>query len=188
MKKKIVVCMCLIGVLVFVTGCSTEKELSDTTDVEQEVVEEESKDVLKENEFVKDDVVNKFIKDYNGISPYPISNISQGNIKTKFFGYSNNCYLEMINSTSSFNLSINGGNDSKDIDKILEVYKYSIKVFDETISDDQINKSIDDFKNSKYMIEDYSLTENITILYKPVIEVSYGKTDCRIDIQVVDYQ
>lgn len=191
MKGKIftiILCLCLS---IFISGCTSEEEpMTNTNKTESNI--EENIIVPPENEYAKDDVVNKFIKEYNDISPYSINNISEGNIRTKFFGYSNDCYLEMINANDAyaevFSLSINGGKEEKWYDKILEVYKYSVKVLDPTITNERIEEFINEVKKSNYRIIDYQLTDTIKVSFYSIVELSYGKTDCRIDIEASDFK
>lgn len=63
--------------------------------------------------YAEDTVVNRFITEFNQNSAYEITDISKGNIRTKYFGYANGRYLEMINANDAaaeaFSLTINGG-------------------------------------------------------------------------------
>ena len=47
--------------------------------------------------------------------------ITKGNIRTKFFAYANDCYIEMINANDAtaecFSISINGGKEITERDK-----------------------------------------------------------------------
>lgn len=144
-----------------------------------------------ENEYAEDNIVNKFIVEYNSLSTNDINNIEKGNIRTKYFGYSNECYLELLNANNSnsksFNITINGTNEEPSIDKIFVVYKEAIKVLEPTLNVQQINESISTLKSSQYLKE-IKLGDNIKIAYYPITELSWGKTKCRIEISSSNYK
>lgn len=136
--------------------------------------------------YADDEVVNKFISAFNAHSQYRFSDISNGNIRTKYFGTVNECYIEMINATEStagsFCVKINGGQKDSDQERMLEVFKDVVYVLDPSVSDDKIQEAIDYFCAKGVLVEEYTLGENIVITYVPIVEVSYGKTSCRVDI------
>ena len=146
-----------------------------------------------ENTYASDDVVNRFINEFNKYSDFEMSNITKGNIRTKFFAYANDCYIEMINANTAsakcFSISINGGKETDDRTKMLEVAADVIKVLDSSIADDKIAQTITYLEGEKYMVSDYKITEDVLVeTYVPIVELSYGKSDCRIDIISYDYK
>lgn len=146
-----------------------------------------------ENTYASDDVVNRFIDEFNKYSDFEMSNIAKGNIRTKFFAYANDCYIEMINANTAsakcFSISINGGKETSDRTKILEVATNVIKVLDPSIDDNKIAQTITYLEDEKYIVSDYKITEDVLVeTYVPIVELSYGKSDCRIDIIFYDFK
>ena len=136
--------------------------------------------------YAEDQVVNRFISEFNAQSAFEITDISKGNIKTKYFGSANGRYLEMINANDAgaeaFYLTINGGQEDSDKQSMYEVFREAVKVLDSSITDDMIDAAIAEFNNKDVLIEGYVLSDCITITFVPIKELSYGKTSCRIDI------
>lgn len=142
--------------------------------------------------YAKDDVVNRFITEFNSVSSMEITDISQGNIRTKYFGYANGRYLEMINANDavaeSFCLTINGGQESVDKQAMYEVFREAVKVLDPTITDEMIDSALAEFDTKNVLIEGYVIGNNMIITYVPTKELSYGKNSCRIDIYAPNYR
>ena len=44
-------------------------------------------------------------------------------------------------------------------------------------------------EGEEYMVNDYKITDNVIVeTYVPIVELSYGKSDCRVDIISKDYK
>lgn len=142
--------------------------------------------------YAEDNVVNRFITEFNQNSAYEITDISKGNIRTKYFGYANGRYLEMINANGAaaeaFSLTINGGQETADKQTMYEVFREAVKVLDPAITDEMIDTALAEFDNRDVLIEGYTIGDGITITYVPIKELSYGKTSCRIDILASNYK
>lgn len=142
--------------------------------------------------YAEDTVVNRFITEFNQNSAYEITDISKGNIRTKYFGYANGRYLEMINANDAaaeaFSLTINGGQETADKQTMYEVFREAVKVLDPAITDEMIDTALAEFDNRDVLIEGYTIGDSITITYVPIKELSYGKTSCRIDILASNYK
>lgn len=142
--------------------------------------------------YAEDKVVNRFITEFNNNSIYEITNITKGNIRTKYFAYVNGRYIEMINANGAaaeaFCLTINGGQEENDKQTMYEVFKEAVKVIDPSITQEMIDIAISEFDNKDTLIEGYPLGDSITITYVPTKELSYGKNSCRIDISASDYK
>lgn len=187
------------------TGSSITQSSDDTNNGTTDNNSTEDKDIVTsteassdsssnvENTYASDDVVNRFINEFNKYSDFEMSDITKGNIRTKFFAYANDCYIEMINANDAaaecFSISINGGKESADRTKMLEVAADVIKVLDSSITDDKIAQTIMYLEGEQYMVNDYKITEDVLVeTYVPIVELSYGKSDCRIDIISYDYK
>ena len=123
MKKLVFVLLTLILVFSLVACTDTNEydvetqqpEAEQSAEVQQEVVGEENENTTPEEPeviYAEDDVVNRFISEFNEKTKYEMTDISKGNIRTKFFAYANDCYMEMINANDAaaecFSISING--------------------------------------------------------------------------------
>lgn len=165
---------------------SSETEMEDTATT----VSVESKD--NNIVYAEDEVVNRFITEFNSSSSFEITDISKGNIRTKYFGHVNNRYLEMINANdagaASFCLTINGGQKESDKQEMLAVFRESVKVFDPSISDEESNAAINDFVGNDVLVEGYAIGSHIIITYVPSKELSWGTSKCRIDMAVDNYK
>ena len=143
--------------------------------------------------YAEDTVVNRFITEFNNKSGYDFSDIRKGNIKTKYYAYANECYVEILNANDAyaecFSVSINGGKEISDRDKMFAVFKQVVKTLDNSITDAQINSAIEYLKAQEYMVSDYKISDSVTVeTYKPIVELSYGKSDCRIDVISSNYK
>ena len=142
--------------------------------------------------YAEDQVVNRFISEFNAQSAFEITDISKGNIRTKYFGSAYGRYLEMINANDAgaeaFCLTINGGQEDSEKQSMYEVFREAVKVLDSSITDDMIDAAISEFNNKDVLIEGYVLSDCITITFVPIKELSYGKTSCRIDINASNYK
>ena len=99
----------------------------------------------------------------------------------------------MINANDAaaecFSISINGGKEPADRRKMLEVATDVIKVLDLSIDDNKIAQTITYLEGEQYMVSDYKITEDVFVeTYVPIVELSYGKSDCRIDIISYDFK
>ena len=138
-------------------------------------------------QYAEDELINKFINEYNAIAQYQMQDISKGNIRTKYHCKVNGCWIEMINATEaaaeSFAISINAGNSDGAEEKAFAVFADMAKVLDSELTDVQINNSILALENG----DKCTLSDDFTIEYSPSAEVSWGKTDCKITITSKNY-
>ena len=174
---------------------SSSQNSTDNNEItKQESSEEETNNAGQgETVYASDELVNRFINEFNSNSGFPMSEITKGNIRTKFFAYANDCYIEMINANGAaaecFSISINGGKETSERDKMFKVAADVIKVLDPSIDDNKISQVITYLEGEEYMVSDYAITDNVIIeTYVPIVELSYGKSDCRIDIISKNYK
>ena len=143
------------------------------------------------NEYVDDTVVNNFIKNFKAISNYELTDIRKGNIRTKYFVNINGQYCQLLNAINEeancFEIIIDGGNQENDVDKIVNVYKEVIKSLDSTITETQINDTIYKYITAKTTSTTFNINDKITVLFYPSVSLSYGNTDCRIEIITTIY-
>lgn len=171
-------------------GTETHRVKSEVdTKVQQKNDEETVPGILEEPTVVyaNDGVVNRFISEFNEKTAYEMTDISKGNIRTKFFAYANDCYIEMINANDAaaeyFSISINGGKEISERDKMFSVFAETLKVLDPLLTDDTISEAVEHLKSEQYMVNDYKISDTVTVKnYVPIVELSYGKSSCRIDV------
>lgn len=146
------------------------------------------------NKYSEDDIIDQFITDYNEISQYQMTDIEKGNIRTKYFGHTNECSIEMINATGelaeAFCVTINGGNNKEITEKMFEVFPEFIHTLDSSVTDEQIQQAIADFKDRNVLSEGYKLSDSITITYVPLLFREDGSllSSSRIDIDSSTYR
>lgn len=172
-----------------------QAESSVDTEVQQESTKETAPEVPEEPAviYAEDEVVNRFISEFNEKTKYEMTDISKGNIRTKFFAYANNCYVEMINANDAtaecFSISINGGKEISERDEMFDVFAETIKVLDPSVTEEKITEVVNYLKAEQYMVSAYVVSDKVTVeTYVPIVELSYGKSDCRIDVISGDYK
>ena len=154
MRKTIILLLCLVLVSCGTTNKS-KSTIKDTSENNSSGVKKKAKEKLI---YADDEIVNKFISEFQEIAGYEMTDISKGNIRTKYFAYANNCYLEMINATDAgaeaFCISYSFGSLSEE--EIYSVFTDCLKTLGAT--DEEIEKTIADFTTNNdgdYMIEGY---------------------------------
>lgn len=189
----------LIYVLIGISGDSTTQEPAVAEPLTSQKVELTAPIATEKQEpevisivYAEDEVVNRFITEFNNNTEFEITDIREGNIRTKFFGYANDRYLEMINANNAgaeaFSLKINGGQEESDKLSMYDVFRASVKIFDPSITDETIDAVLDEFNSKDVLIEGYKIGDTITVTYVPTKELSWGKNDCRIDILASNYK
>jgi len=97
--------------------------------------------------YAEDDVVNKFITDYNSITSSPITDIKKGNIRTKYFFTTYGFNVEIINATKAAagytTVSING-NMAAHVPEMRDVFHDIVKTFEPNLTDEQIYTFFDE--------------------------------------------
>lgn len=140
-----------------------------------------------------DEKINQFIIEYNAVTRYELADFDKGNIRQKLFGHTNDCYVEMLDPAStsgySFIITINGGNNEEITEKMIEVFPDFIHTLDGSISDEQIEQAISDFRNEPTLRRDYKLGDDLTIDYYPLVFRDDGSwlSSSRIEISSLNY-
>ena len=196
MKNKIISILLIVALFTLVlVSCdtSTNHEPINTSETSNNDNNTSIEENPAQTVYAEDAVVNRFITEFNNKSGYDFSNIRKGNIKTKYYAYADECYVEILNANDAyatyFSVSINGGKEISDRDKMFAVFKQVVKTLDNSITDAQINSAIEYLKAQEYMVSDYKISNSVTVeTYKPIVELSYGKSDCRIDVISSNYK
>ena len=196
--KKILYIFLTVVLAFACSGCGIIKSLQDDSSNNylnsKTSTAENSKETSKKDDlvFAKDNIINRFISEYNNNSNYKMSDISKGNIKTKYFANANNCYIEILNANESisecFCVTVNGGKEISDKNNMFEVTTDILKVLLPTVSNSKINEIITELKEREVGLSNHNITENLTIDYCPIVETSYGKSDCHIKLTSYDYK
>ena len=130
MKNKIISILLIVSLLMLMlVSCDTLTDYESnsdartsnngrTTDDENESTEANKNEQPSQPTYAEDTVVNRFITEFNNNSGYDFTDIRKGNIKTKYFAYANDCYVEILNANGAyaecFSVSINGGKETSD--------------------------------------------------------------------------
>lgn len=192
-KKSGVLIACGVTVgAIFVLGliASTNSAKRDDVSIQSSAPESlvSTTEELEESfQYAEDELINKFINEYNAIAKYQMQDISKGNIRTKYHCSANDCWIEMINATEAaaeaFTISINAGNSEGSGEKAFAVFSDMAKVFDPELTDEKVSSAIALMENG----EKYDLSDEFTVVYSPSVEVSWGKTDYKIEITAKNY-
>lgn len=141
-------------------------------------------------EMIDNELILGFTVEYNAIAEFPLHDFMNGNIDTKYYAYTNDCWTELIDATEEsancFSISINGRNKKETIQKMFSVFPTIITVLDKTLNMSEITKALDSIKKSKY-ITTITIGSNIEVTYVPSVELSYGPSQARIDIYCKNY-
>lgn len=133
-------------------------------------------------EYAKDELVNRFINEYNAIAQYQMQDISKGNIRTKYHGNANDCWIEIINATGAaaeaFTISINAGNSDGAEEKAIAVFTDMAKVLDPELTDEKINEVFLEHEKGEALY----FSDKFSASYSESVEMSWGKTDFEISI------
>lgn len=190
-------CMVLIGFAAnAIDNIRTPKASSaDTTvqaETQQVIASEVSVTEETTPEYAEDELVNRFLTDFISTSSFEVTKISKGNIRTKYFCKVNGCSVKILNANGAaaetFNVTIDAENTDADKIKMLNAAKDMFKVFDASLSDEDIDKIISEFSSSELCIKDYSVGEHIVVSYSPPITPTLGKYIYRIDMSVNNYE
>ena len=189
--KAIKICSISIAafVLLFlVVNVFSKKEEPDVYAPELETQIQTTSEAEITVEYAKDELINKFIKEYNAIAKYQMQDISKGNIRTKYHCKVNGCWIEMINATEAaaeaFTISIDSGNSEGAGEKAFAVFSDMAKVFDPELTDEKINEVISEHKKG----ESLYFSDKFSASYSESVEMSWGKTDFEITIVSKNYK
>ena len=166
----------------------TSEDTAVSADLQEQATDSDTSD--SDNAYAADEVVNRFITDFNKKFDYSFTDIRKGNIRTKYFAYANGCYIELLNANDAaaeqFVIKINF--DGVTQDQIFTVFKDSLTLLG--VSESDINRTIDDLtvnNEGDYMKEDYAINDSISCTYVPTKELSSGTVIGRIDINASNY-
>lgn len=199
MKKTLVLA---VSAMIIFSGCGSsnsstaaeetavEATVADTEENTVEATETQTEETTvakaeeKAEKYVEDEVVNAFIANYNAVSESPFEEITNGNIRTKFYAVSYGYYLELLhaNDTDNMHIRITETNDTAEAGTqgMNNVFHDCIVAIDGTISDDEINEFFDNMASQEYKAED-SIGE-IAVKYSPDKELSSGHSRGYIEI------
>ncbi len=189
MKKVLI--LLFIAMTFILCSCGSpqkaEENSVEPSKTEDTVVEVEEQQI----EYAKDEVINHFISAFNEKSNYEITDIKQGNIRTKFYGKANGVGLEMINVDNYgdkwLSVSISGGKTPETIQAMFDVFSEVIKTVDNTMTEEEITSAVQSVQSITYLVENYEIGQNILITYVPSKELSYGPSDARIDMKIYNF-
>ena len=171
-------------VIVVACGSTSDNDNISQSSTEENVTTEEAT-TEKSVTYADDEVVNQFITDYNSITQSAFSEISKGNIRTKYFANSYGYYCELLNSnaTNKINVTINETNENADLGVagMRDVFHDVAITIDPSLSDDEVYTYFDELVSSEFMKEGDTLG-SMVILYVPDKELSNGHSRGHIEI------
>lgn len=198
MKKVFAV---VLSAMILFSGCGdpgpkdAPQETSAETEEKEEPVDEQAEEpaagqtVTEEpaetdEKYVDNAVVNTFISRYNEISESPLEDITNGNIRTKFFAHSYGYYLELLhaNDTDDIYVKITETNDTADtgVPGMRDVFHDCVTAIDGSLSDDDIYEFFDSLAGQEYNKEES--IGSVSVKYFPDKELSSGHSRGRIEI------
>lgn len=143
----------LVYIMIGIAGKNSNSDVTENSTAvasTQASIEKESED--ESVVYAGDDIVNKFITEYNEQSNYTFTDISKGNIRTKYFAHTNDCYAEILhiaNGVSSelgIDVTISGGQTDEETAKLIEVFPYVVKTIVPSVTDEELTNMVDKFK------------------------------------------
>lgn len=188
-KKKVVIIIAVIVVLLcMLFNCSNDdanenSNIAEENTVEEENVVEEEKEIL----FEGDEVINDFFVKYQELSNTEFKDYSSSKAKSFKCSAENSGYWfdvahhhNSVNDEITLDIRINETNETADagVSAMREVYYYTVKALDNTLSDDDIYKIFDNREEDKGGHD----LNNIHILITPDMELSGGHSRGHIDI------
>lgn len=185
--------------IAFSGGSSNKKQTAnEAPKVESNLVVEnntieETQPEQAENQYSEDDVVERFVTEFNSNTEHQMSDFEKGNIKQKLFGHANNCRIEMLHpantSEYTFIVTVFGGNNEDITEDMFKVVPDMIHTLDGSVSEEQIDQCINDLKTETTLRHDYKLGDDIVIDYYPLIFRDDGSllSESRIEISSFGY-
>ena len=169
------------------SGSSTNTNANTNTAIEQTTnagsTSNESGTNAGATKYADDDVVNAFIANYNGTSGSPFTDISKGNIKTKYYAYSYGYYCELLdsNATKKISVTITETNDNADVGVagMRDVFRDVMKTIDSSLSDDDIYSYFDTMVAGK---QSTGTLSNAEISFTPDVDLSSGHSRGHIEV------
>ena len=129
------------------TVAPTQTVNANTSDSNEKSDEDDASIKEAETVYAEDEVVNQFIIDYNRITNSPITDISQGNIRTKYFFKTYGFRIEIVNATTAAagytTVSINGNMDAH-VPEMRDVFHDVAKTLDPNLADEEIYTFFDE--------------------------------------------
>lgn len=100
---------------------------------------------------VEDDVVRVFVSEYDAVSESPMTDISKGNIRTKYYAHSHGYRLELLHSadTDKISVTISRGGSSEGVDGMRDVFRDVVRAIDPSLTGEQADQFFD------AMLEDF---------------------------------
>ncbi len=183
-KKTIGLALCVMMVFFAACGSTSGSDSMSQTSTEEKVTTEETP-TEESLSYAEDEIVNQFITDYNAITQSEFSDISKGNIRTKYFAYSYGYYCELLNSnaTNKINITINETNENADLGVagMRDIFHDVAITIDPSLSDEEVYAYFDELVSNEFMKEG-DILGSMVILYVPDKELSNGHSRGHIEI------
>lgn len=179
-KYGIIAVAWIVYILIGFTGGDTSN-----TDVQ----DSDSGTVAEQSAYSEDEVVNDFINKYNAISDSDFTNITKGNIRTKYYADSYGYYVELLDAadTNKICVTISETNENADsgVAGMKDIFRDVIKTIDQndgndvTYSDEQIDRYFDAMIEQGYLMED-DTGLGASVTFCPDTDSSRGHIEIRV--------
>ena len=187
-KKIIGIIIGIVVILSLLSLCTNNTSTDDSNTSDENTVEEE---VIEEQTvyFEDDEVVNEFFVNYQNVSNTEFKDFSSIR-KYECSAENSNYYFEVrhlhnINTDeNTLEVRIDESNETADagVSAMREVYYYTVKTLDNTISDEDIYKIFDGKMNEEEGYLGEQTISTLKILITPDLELSGGHSRGHIDI------
>lgn len=127
---------------------------------------------------VEDDVVRVFVSDYDAVSQSPMTDISKGNIRTKYYAYSHGYRLELLHSadTDKISVTISQGGSSEGVDGMRDVFRDVVRAIDPSLTGEQADQFFDSMVAGG-QAEGLGLGDGVKVVFSPDTETWPGHID-----------
>lgn len=166
-------------------GRPAEKQATGQGSLESVTTEEGNQNQKEPEPIADDEIVNSFITSYNAISGSPITEVEDGNIRTKFYGSSYGYYLELshANDTGKIYVSISQTDETAPagVAGMRRVFRDMARAVDPSLTDDEIYSCFDGLLSGGVIAENQPLG-SILVRFVPDVELSNGTSRGHIEL------
>ena len=168
------------------TNSQSQGTASNKADVavQQEVVEstEDGEEDASQDTYIGNAAVHRFVRDYNNISSSPIDGISEGNIRTKYYGYTYDRQIEMLDGDDgALHITVRANYNHPEMAEMRDVFHDVVATLDPTLSDDVIYDAYDRALEENLIVENVQLG-TVTYTWTPTVELSSGPSFGRFEV------
>lgn len=184
-RKGLIIALIILIILGLLMNCSDDEKSSENSTTDETTAEETIND--KEVLFEKDELINDFFVKYQELSNTEFKDFSSQ--RTYWCSAENSGYWFDVSNysdtTGVLEVRINETNETADagVPAMREVYYYTVKTLDNTLSDEDIYRIFDGRINDEDEYKGEQTLSSLKILITPDMELSGGHNRGHIDIE-----